>query len=53
MIDREVEYGYVCTGEAFIVGHIPDDPTAYHYNVNIPGEDYSMDNENRLERTAV
>jgi hypothetical protein len=53
MIDKEVQYGYICTGEAFIFGHIPDDPTAFHYSVNIPGKDYSVDGEDRLERTAV
>lgn len=53
MIDKEVQYGYICTGEAFIFGHIPDDPTSFHYSVNIPGKDYSMDDEDRLERTAV
>jgi hypothetical protein len=53
MIDKEVQYGYICTGEAFIFGHIPDDPTSFHYSVNIPEKDYSMDDEDRLERTAV
>lgn len=53
MIDKEVQYGYICTGEAFIFGHIPDDPTSFHYSVNIPGKDYNIDDEGRLERTAV
>ncbi|KAM0714634.1 hypothetical protein Q7P37_009930 [Cladosporium fusiforme] len=53
MIGKEVQYGYICTGEAFIFGHIPDDPTAFHYSVNIPGKDYNIDDEDRLERTAV
>jgi tRNA A-37 threonylcarbamoyl transferase component Bud32 len=53
MIDKEVQYGYICTGEAFIFGHIPDDPTSFHYSVNIPGTDYSPGDVDRLERTAV
>jgi len=53
MIDKEVQYGYICTGEAFIFGHIPDDPLSLHYSVNIPGKDYNIDDEDRLERTAV
>ena len=53
MIDRGVQYGYICTGEAFIFGHIPDDPTTFQYSVNIPRDDCVADSENRLERTAV
>jgi len=53
MIDKEVQYGYICTGEAFIFGYIPDDPTSFHYSVNIPGEDYVVDDDERLEYTAV
>ena len=36
IIDRRVQYGYISTGEAFIFGHIPDDPTTFQYSVNIP-----------------
>ena len=53
MIDRGVQYGYICTGEAFIFGHIPHDPTTFQYSVNIPRDDCVSDSENRLERTAV
>ena len=53
MIDKEVQYGYICTGEAFIFGHIPDDPSSFQYSVNIPGKDYDAGDESRLERTTV
>ena len=53
MIDRGVQYGYISTGEAFIFGHIPDDPTTFQYSVNIPKDDCVADSENHLERTAV
>jgi hypothetical protein len=53
MIDKEVQYGYIYTGEAFIFGHIPDDPSSFQYSVNIPGKDYDAGDEGRLERTAV
>ena len=53
MIDRGVQHGYISTGEAFIFGHIPDDPTTFQYSVNIPKDDCVADSENHLERTAV
>lgn len=53
MIDKGVRYGYVCTGEAFIFMCIPDDPTEVYYSVNVPNRDYTEDQANRLERTAV
>ena len=53
MIDKEVQYGYVCTGEAFVFGHIPDDPTTFLYSINVPRMDYDADDDYQLERTAV
>ncbi|GIZ43072.1 hypothetical protein CKM354_000631400 [Cercospora kikuchii] len=53
MIDKCVRYGYICTGEAYIFLRIPDDPTAVYFSVNIPKNDYEVDAESRLERTAV
>ncbi|KAM3419587.1 hypothetical protein BST61_g2926 [Cercospora zeina] len=53
MIDKCVQYGYICTGEAFIFLHIPENPTIIYYSINIPKKDYEVDTENRLERTAV
>lgn len=31
MVDSGVQYGYICTGEAFIFLHIPEDPTSVYY----------------------
>ncbi|KAM3418333.1 hypothetical protein BST61_g4332 [Cercospora zeina] len=53
MIDKCVSYGYICTGEAYIFLRIPDDPTAVYFSVHIPKNDYEVDAESRLERTAV
>lgn len=54
MIDKGVRYGYVCTGEAFVFLRIDaEDPTRVYYSVNIPRQDYEVDPENRLQRTAV
>lgn len=53
MIDKGVQCGYISTGEAFVFGHIPDNPTSFLYSVNIPRRDYESDPEYRLQRTAV
>ncbi|KAF6811218.1 hypothetical protein CPLU01_15154 [Colletotrichum plurivorum] len=53
MIGKGIQYGYVCTGEAFVFLHIPDDPTTVYYQVCIPNLDVIDNDENRLCRTAV
>ncbi|KAI2765294.1 hypothetical protein DTO012A8_9489 [Penicillium roqueforti] len=54
MIDSGVQYGYICTGEAFVFLHIPeDDPTVVQYFMCIPNQDVQADDELRLHRTAI
>ncbi|KXH64102.1 hypothetical protein CNYM01_14385, partial [Colletotrichum nymphaeae SA-01] len=55
MIGKGIQYGYVCTGEAFVFLHIPDDPTIVYYSVRVPNLDVldDDDDENRLHGTAV
>ncbi|KZN87656.1 hypothetical protein EN45_062160 [Penicillium chrysogenum] len=54
MIDSGVQYGYICTGEAFIFLHIPDDdPTIVQYFMCIPNQDVQADDEWHLHRTAI
>ncbi|KAH0421175.1 hypothetical protein CcaCcLH18_13593 [Colletotrichum camelliae] len=53
MIGKGIQYGYVCTGEAFVFLHIPNDPATVYYHVCIPNLDVLDDDENRLHRTAV
>ncbi|KAH0441700.1 serine threonine protein kinase [Colletotrichum camelliae] len=52
MIGKGIRYGYVCTGEAFVFLHIPDDPTIVYYSVRVPNLDV-LDDEHRLHGTAV
>ncbi|WQF90591.1 hypothetical protein CDEST_15605 [Colletotrichum destructivum] len=52
MIGKGIQFGYVCTGEAFIFLHIPDDPTTVRYHVCVPNMDVLDDDENRLRLTA-
>ncbi|KAK3991250.1 hypothetical protein QBC44DRAFT_323911 [Cladorrhinum sp. PSN332] len=52
MIGKGIQYGYICTGEAFVFLHIPDDPTTVLYSVCVPNLDV-QDDENKLHRTAV
>jgi hypothetical protein len=54
MIDSGVQYGYICTGEAFVFLHIPkDDPTLVQYFLCIPNQDVQADDDWRLHRTAI
>ncbi|KAI8954159.1 hypothetical protein F4801DRAFT_534524 [Xylaria longipes] len=53
MVDKGIQYGYVCTGETFIFLHIPDDPSVAYYSVCVPNLDVLEDDENRLHRIAV
>ncbi|KAK0701162.1 hypothetical protein B0T21DRAFT_379291 [Apiosordaria backusii] len=53
MIGKGIQYGYMCTGEAFVFLHIPDDPSTVYYSVCIPSLDVMGDDETRLHRTAA
>ena len=53
MIDSGVQYGYLCTGEAFVFLYIPEDPTLVYYYLCVPNQDVELDDEYRLHRTAI
>ncbi|CAK7274072.1 hypothetical protein SEPCBS119000_005982 [Sporothrix epigloea] len=53
MIDKGIQYGYVCTGQTYIFLHIPDDPSIVYYHVSVPSLDVRDDDEARLYKTAV
>lgn len=62
MIQAGLEYGYICTGEAFIFLRVDDDdPTTVYYYLSIPNEDVGdttgwtngSDTDNRLHLTAI
>ncbi|QQK47116.1 metalloprotease m41 ftsh [Penicillium digitatum] len=53
MIDSSVRYGYICTGEAFVFLHIPEDPTTVQYHLCVPNQDVQEHDEYRLHRTSV
>ncbi|KAJ5908487.1 hypothetical protein N7495_001169 [Penicillium taxi] len=54
MIDSGVQYGYICTGEAFAFLQIPKDhPTVVQYFMCIPNQDVQADDEWRLQWTAI
>ena len=61
MIAAGLEYGYVCTGEAFIFLRVPDDPKTVYYYLSVPMDDVGKttglesdsDGENRLHLTAM
>ncbi|RSL85359.1 hypothetical protein CEP52_016164 [Fusarium oligoseptatum] len=53
MIGKGIQYGYVCTGQAFVFLHISDDPSTVYYSICIPKLDVMDDDETRLHRTAV
>lgn len=50
LIGKGIQYGYVCTGQAFTFLYIPDDPSIVYC---VPNLDVLDDDENRLHRTAV
>lgn len=33
MIGKGIQYGYVCTGEAFVFLYVPDDPATVYFSV--------------------
>ena len=53
MIGKSLQYGYVCTGEAFVFLYIPDNPATVYFSVCVPNRDVVNDDETRLHRTAV
>ncbi|KAI1119908.1 hypothetical protein F5Y10DRAFT_146051 [Nemania abortiva] len=53
MVDKGIQYGYVCTGETFIFLYIPSDPSAVYYSVCVPNTDVEDEDKDRLHRTAV
>lgn len=61
MVVLGLEYGYVCTGAAYIFLHIPEDPTTVHYFLSVPNDDVATttgwepdsDQPNKLHLTAV
>ncbi|ROT39292.1 hypothetical protein SODALDRAFT_339678 [Sodiomyces alkalinus F11] len=53
MVGKGIQYGYVCTGQAFVFLHIPNDPSIVYYSVCVPSMDVMDDDETRLHRTAV
>ncbi|CAK7274071.1 hypothetical protein SEPCBS119000_005981 [Sporothrix epigloea] len=53
MIDKGIQYGYVCTGQTYIFLYIPDDPSIVYYHVSVPSLDVRDDDKARLYKTAV
>ncbi|RMZ87183.1 hypothetical protein DV736_g5591, partial [Chaetothyriales sp. CBS 134916] len=61
MVKIGLEYGCVCTGEAFVFLRVPDDPRTVHYFLSVPKGDVGattgwapdLDSANRLHLTAV
>lgn len=39
MVSAGLEYGYVCTGEAYVFLQVPEDPTTVHYYLSVPNRD--------------
>ncbi|KAK8142951.1 hypothetical protein G3M48_007920 [Beauveria asiatica] len=62
MVTGGIEFGYVCTGEAFIYIHVNrDEPECAYYYLSVPKEDVGestgwtadLDGDNRLHLTAL
>ena len=61
MVKLGVEYGCVCTGEAYVFLRVPDDPRTVHYFLSVPKGDVGdsmgwtsdLGGTNRLHLTAV
>ncbi|OAQ58949.1 serine threonine protein kinase [Pochonia chlamydosporia 170] len=53
MIGKGIQFGYICTGQALVFLHIPDDPSIVYFSVCVPNQDVMDDDETRLHRTAV
>ncbi|KAH8907562.1 hypothetical protein BR93DRAFT_878021 [Coniochaeta sp. PMI_546] len=53
MVGKGIQYGYICTGEAFVFLHVPDDPANVYFSICVPSLDVLEDDETRLHRTAA
>lgn len=63
MVSAGIEYGYVCTGQAFIFLRVPENPATVQYFLSVPqvdvgdstgwSEDAASSATNRLHLTAV
>ncbi|KAK0764133.1 hypothetical protein N5P37_003528 [Trichoderma harzianum] len=53
MIGKDLQYGYVCTGQAFVFLHIPDDPSVVFFSVCVPSMDVLDNGDLKFHRTAV
>ncbi|KAI0546630.1 hypothetical protein F4679DRAFT_598549 [Xylaria curta] len=54
MVNKHVQYGYVCTGETFIFLYISDeDISDVYYHVCVPDRDVTEQSPDRLYRTGV
>lgn len=61
LVESGLKYGYICTGEAFIFLHVPDNPETVYYHLSVPRVDVGettgwlpdSDQPNRLHLTAI
>ncbi|KAI1916106.1 hypothetical protein LOZ65_005339 [Ophidiomyces ophidiicola] len=53
MVAKGVQYGYICTGEAFVFLHIPESPSIVEYAICVPNQDVRTDHREDFELTAV
>jgi chemotaxis protein histidine kinase CheA len=53
MIQKGVRWGFICTGEANIFLHIPDEPSVLYYHLSIPKLYCKAHDENSIYRTAI
>ncbi|RYC55292.1 hypothetical protein CHU98_g10916 [Xylaria longipes] len=55
MVGKEIQYGYIYTGEAFVFLHIPNDPSTVYYSIFRPNTDLPNDNDilAKMHHTAV
>ncbi|CAK7273572.1 hypothetical protein SEPCBS119000_005729 [Sporothrix epigloea] len=53
MIDKGIQYGFICTGQSYVFLHIPDDPSIVYYHLSVPIVDVCDDDETRLYKTAA
>ncbi|KAK3938277.1 hypothetical protein QBC46DRAFT_365611 [Diplogelasinospora grovesii] len=51
MIGKGIQYGYICTGQAFVFLYIPVDPATVYYHVSVPNQDVLDDA--RLSNTLL
>lgn len=51
MVEMGMQYGYICTGEAFTFLKIADDPSSVYYHPSIPNHDVEQSKDRH--RTAV